>query len=184
LGRGLLEASWWGRFTPFRSRGGVFGQPSARALAGRCCWVLGRCRRRCLAVSGERVEAFERAEDRGDPGPVGGEVQGALAGVAGEVPGDVQDSVAQPLGLACFVFPVEGELLGPDRHIVRGQRKLQPRGVGREGVKREMRATGRFERLDAILDLGVLAVDLFQHGEILAVLVSDKALKTGARPRR
>ena len=51
---------------------------------------------------------------------------------------DVQDSVAQPLGLASFVFPVEGELLGPDRHIVRSQRELQPRGVSREGVKREM----------------------------------------------
>ena len=53
------------------------------------------------------VEALERVEDRAGPGPVGGEVQGGLSGVAGDLPGDVQDAVAQPLGFCDGVLAVE-----------------------------------------------------------------------------
>jgi hypothetical protein len=51
-----------------------------------------------LAIRRELLQAFERLEDRAGPGPVGGEVQGGAAGVAGELPGDVEDPVAKPLG--------------------------------------------------------------------------------------
>ena len=84
----------------------------------------------------ERVEAFERAENRGGPGPVGREVQCGLAGVAGELSGDVQDAVAQALGFGELVLAIERELLGPDGDVVRQQRELKPRRVGLEGVKR------------------------------------------------
>ena len=57
--------------------------------------------------AGERLQALEAVEDRVGPGPVGGEVQGDAAGVAGELPGDVQDPVAQPFGLVEPVFAVE-----------------------------------------------------------------------------
>ena len=80
-----------------------------------------------LAVRGERLEAFEGAQDRACPGPVGGEVQGRLAGVAGEVPGDVQEPVAQPFGLVELVLAVECEQLCPDGDVERGERELQPR---------------------------------------------------------
>ncbi len=68
----------------------------------------------------ERLEAFERAEDRGDPGPVGGEVQGGAPGVAGEWT-DVGITVSQPLGLTELVLAVEGEQLRPDGNVVCGQ---------------------------------------------------------------
>ena len=55
--------------------------------------------RRGSAARGERLELLKRAKDRAGPGPVGGEVQRGPAGVAGELPGYVQDPVAQPLGL-------------------------------------------------------------------------------------
>jgi hypothetical protein len=71
------------------------------------------------AVGGERLEAFERAEDRLGPGPVGWEVQGVAPGVVGELACDVQDPVAQPLGLADVVLAIEREQLRPDGDVVR-----------------------------------------------------------------
>jgi hypothetical protein len=59
-------------------------------------------------------------------------VQGELAGVAGEFAGDVQQPVAQALGLAGGVFAVEEQQLGPDGEIMGDQRGFQPRLVGRE----------------------------------------------------
>ena len=101
-------------------------------------------------------------EDRGGPGPVGGEVQRELSGVAGELSGDVQDAVAQPLGLADLVLAVERELLRPDHHVVRGEGELEPGGVRGEGVERQVAGARRLERLDPVLDLGVLAVQDLQ----------------------
>ena len=128
-------------------------------------------------MRGERVEALERAEDRGGPGPVSGEVQDGCACVTGELSGDVQDSVTQPLGLGDPMFAVEGELLGPDDQIVGVERELEPRGVRLERVEREVRDAGCFQVLDADFDLGVLTVVLFQRGEIVAGLVGDEALE-------
>ena len=111
------------------------------------------------------------------PGPVGGEVQGRLAGVAGELSGDVQDAVAQPLGLAELVFAVEREQLRPDGDVVRGERELEPRGVRFEGVERQVAGAGRLQRLDAVLDLSVLAVKYLELGDVLVGLVGDEALE-------
>ena len=106
----------------------------------------------------ERVEALERAEDRGGPGPVSGEVQRRCPGVTGQLSGDVQDPVTEPLGLCEPVLAVERELLGPDDQIVGAERELKPRGVRLERVEREARDAGRFHGLDAVLDLRVLTV--------------------------
>jgi hypothetical protein len=59
-------------------------------------------------------------------------VQREPAGVACEPAGDVQQPVAQSLGLADGVFAVEEQQLGPDGEIVRAERGFQPRLVGRE----------------------------------------------------
>ena len=84
------------------------------------------------------MESFEGAEDCLGPGPVGWEVQGGAPGVAGELPGDVQDPVAKPLGLTDPMLAVEREQLRPDHDVVCAQRELEPRGVRGEVVKRQI----------------------------------------------
>jgi len=145
----------------------VPGSLFSRSLDRRC----GRSslcggRRGWSVVRGERLEAFERLEDRGGPGPVGGEVERGAAGVAGELAGDVQDPVAKSLGLADLVLGVEREQLRPDGDVVRGERELEPRGVRRERVEWQVGGAGRLERLDAVLDLGVLAMQDLERGDV------------------
>ena len=60
---------------------------------------------------------------------------------------------------------------------MREERELKPRRVRGEAVEREVPGAGRLERLDAVLDLGVLAVSRLQHGDVRAVLVGDEALE-------
>lgn len=129
------------------------------------------------AVGGERAESLERAEDRGGPWPVGGEVQCGSAGVAGDLSGDVQDAVAQPLGFGDGVLAVEEQLLCPDEDVVGYQRELEPRRVCLEGLEREMPGAAGLECLDAVLDFGVLAVQRLERGDIGVVLVCDEALE-------
>ena len=105
-------------------------------------------------------------------------MQGAPACVAGELPGDVQDAVAQALGFADLVLAIEHEELCPDHDVVREQSELEPRGVRLERVEREARGTGRLQRLDAVLDLGVLAVQGLQGRDVRVLLIGDEALKT------
>ena len=57
------------------------------------------------------------------------------------------------------------------------QRELEPCGVRREGVEREVPGAGLLQRLDAILDFGVLAVEGLKRGDVLALLVGDEALE-------
>jgi hypothetical protein len=104
-------------------------------------------------------------------------VQRDAAGVVGDVPGDVKDAVAQPLGFADSVLAVEAELLGPDHDVVRCQRELQPRSVRLECVEREVPGAGLLECLDAVLNFGVLAVQRLQRSDVVAVLVGDEALE-------
>jgi hypothetical protein len=69
-------------------------------------------------------------------------VQGAPAGVAGDLPGDVQDAVAQPLGFADGVLAVEGQQPRPGEDVVSKQRQLKPRGVRPGGAEWEVSGTG------------------------------------------
>ena len=103
-----------------------------------------------------------------------------MSGVAGEVPGHVQDAVAKSLGFVYLVLAVEREQLRPDHHVVGSKREFQPRGVGGEGVERQVAGARLLERLDPVLDLGVLAVHEFQGRDVLAVLIGDEALEAVA----
>jgi hypothetical protein len=126
---------------------------------------------------GQRGEAFERAGDGGAPGPVGGQVQREPAGVAGQAAGDMQQAVAQSLGLAGGVVAVEEQQLGPDGEVVRAQRGFQPCLVGRERRERQVAEPGALEFADAVFDDRVGAVAGLQGSQIMVVLVGDKALK-------
>ena len=139
-----------------RQSGGPFSGSHWRRVVARSSSWSGPAGQPGAGSAWRRLNAWRIALG---PGPVGREVQGDSAGVAGELPGDVQDPVAQPLGLADLVLAVEREQLRPDHHVVRGERELEPRGVRVEGVERQVVGAGRLERLDAILDLGVLAVE-------------------------
>lgn len=160
---------------------GRCGQRSA-AAGGRVLSGLGRGGGR--RSGGQRGEALERLGDGGGPGPVGGQVQRQLAGVAGELAGDVQQPVAQSLGLADGMFAVEEQQLGPDGEIVGDQRRFQPRLVGCECRERQVGQAGALEFADAVFDDRVGAVAGLQGRQILVGLIGDEALKSGARRRR
>jgi hypothetical protein len=104
-------------------------------------------------------------------------VQRELTGVAGQASGDVQQAVAQPLGLADAVLAVEAQQLGPDGQMVRAERGFQPRLVRRGCGERQVRETDALERADAVFDDGVGAVASLQDGEVGVGLVGDEALK-------
>jgi hypothetical protein len=89
----------------------------------------------------------------------------------------VQDAVAHTLGLGEPVLTVEGQKLCPDHDVVGCQRELEPRGVSGKRVKRQVRRAAGLERLDAVLDLGVLAVKDLQGGDVRVLLVGDEALE-------
>ncbi len=55
-----------------------------------------------------------------------------------EPAGDVQQLVAQSLGLGLGEFSGEGECLGPDDQVVREHHDLQPYLVERELFEREL----------------------------------------------
>jgi hypothetical protein len=63
---------------------------------------------------------------------------------------------------------------------VRRERELEPRGVGGKIVERQVAGARRLERLDAILDLGVLAVKELERGDVRVCLVGDEALEAMA----
>jgi hypothetical protein len=67
--------------------------------------------------------------------------------------------------------------LGPDEDVVGCQRELEPCRVCLEGLEREVSGAACLECLDAVLDLGVLAVGRLERGDVLAWLVGDEALE-------
>lgn len=117
------------------------------------------------AVGRQRVESLERGEQRGGPGPVVLEMQRGAPGVARQARGDVQDAVAQPLGLSDRVLTLQAGVLGPDGQVVCDQRDLKPRGVGLPVAEGQVGEAHRFEAADAVLDDGVLAMTSLQTRE-------------------
>jgi hypothetical protein len=59
-------------------------------------------------------------------------------------------------------------------------RELKPGGVGGEGLEGQVASAGGLQRLDAVLDLGVLAMGRLQRGDVVVVLVGDEALEAMA----
>ena len=95
-------------------------------------------------------------------------MQRELAGVAGKAPGDVQQPVAQSLGLADGVLAVEQQQLGPDGQVMRAERGFQPRLVGRKRRERQVGQAGALEAADAVFDDRVGAVASLQGGQIVS----------------
>jgi hypothetical protein len=73
------------------------------------------------------------------------------------------------------VLTLERQLLCEDHDVVGEQRELEPRRVSGEGVEGHVRGTGGLQRLAAILDRGVGAMQDLQGGDLLPVLVGDEA---------
>lgn len=78
---------------------------------------------------GQRVEAGERVGEVGRPGPGCLEAQVGAAGVEGQARGDVQQAVAQALGLGAREVAGQQEGLRPGEQVVGDEHQLQPDAV-------------------------------------------------------
>jgi hypothetical protein len=97
-----------------------------------------------------------------------------------EPPGDVQQPVAQPLGLGLGQVSVEHERLGPDDQVVREHHDLQPHLVQSELLERELGKPGVLVVTDPVLDVGVLAVAALHDGDVGVGLVGEDRLEAVA----
>jgi hypothetical protein len=95
-----------------------------------------------------------------------------------EPSGDVQELVAQSLGLGLGELPGKQQGLGPDDQVVRERHDLQPHLVVRERSERELRQAGVLVVADAVLDVRVLAVATLDLGDVLVGLVGKDRLET------
>ena len=94
-----------------------------------------------------------------------------------EPPSDVQQLVAQPLGLGLGQLPIEQQRLGPDNQVVREHHDLQPDILEREFLERELGQAGVLVVADPVLDVRVLAVAALQDGDVLVGLVGEDRLE-------
>ncbi len=95
--------------------------------------------------------------------------------MADDPPGDVQQPVAQPLGFGRGELAVEAEQLHPAEQVLGDERQLKPGLVVLEGVVGKVAHAGVLAGADAVLDSGAAAVAQLQRGEVVAVLVAEKA---------
>jgi hypothetical protein len=108
------------------------------------------------------------------------EVEPRAAAGEREAAGDVQQLVAQPLGLGCGQLAVCQQRLCPDDQVVRQRHDLQPNLVERELLERELLKAGVFVVADPVLDPGALAVTALDHGDLLIALVGEDRLEAVA----
>src|SRR5215216_6717848 len=137
-------------------------------------------RRRCWAGSAAQRQGpqpGERTGERGCPRPGGLQPQDEAAGVAGHAGGDMQQPVAQGLGLGHRERTVQQQRLGPAAKVLGGQDQLQPNGVAPHEVERQVLEAGGLGGADAVLDPGALAVAQLQPGQAGVGLVGDKTWK-------
>src|SRR4051794_34169992 len=125
-------------------------------LAGRR--VVAAPERRRSAERGDRAQARERVGECLGPGPVGLESQAGAATVVDDPSGDVQQPVAQSLGLGLGELAVEAGQLRPGQQVLGDERELQPGLVVLEGVVRQVAHPGVLAGADAVLDAGAAAV--------------------------
>src|SRR3954471_783229 len=99
------DRGWVG---PFAGGGDAVGGHAGAGCVARGCGVLGVGGRPRSARGGwERFEAAEGGDELAGPGPGALEVQLASAGGERQPGGDVQQPVAQPLGLGLLKLAVE-----------------------------------------------------------------------------
>jgi hypothetical protein len=107
-------------------------------------------------------------------------VQLAAACGEREPAGDVQQLVAQPLGLGLGELAVQQQCLGSDDQVMRQEHDLKPHLVECELFERELGQAGVFVGADAVLDPGVLAVAALEHRDVLVAPVSEDRLEAVA----
>jgi hypothetical protein len=97
--------------------------------------------------------------------------------MADEAGGDVQQPVAQRLGLGDGEGAVEQQRLGPAGEVWGGQDQLQPDGVAAQQVEGEVAQPGGLGGADAVLDPSALAVPQLQPGDVGIGLVGEEDLE-------
>ena len=95
--------------------------------------------------------------------------------VTHELGGDVEQPLAKALGFGDREFAVQADQLGPGEEVLGDQRELEPGLVVLERVVREVAHAGVLAGADAVLDPGAAAVTQFQRGDVVLVLVGEKA---------
>jgi hypothetical protein len=80
------------------------------------------------------------------------------AGVTDDPGGDVQEPVAQRLGLGDRQRTVQQQRLRPAGEVLGSKDQLQPDGVAAQQVERQVGKAGGLGGADAVLDPGALAV--------------------------
>jgi len=93
---------------------------------------------------------------------------------------NVQQPVAQRLGLGEREGAVQQQRLGPAGEVLGGQDQLQPDGVAPPAVERQVLRAGGLGSADAVLDPGALAVPQLQGAQVRVGLVGDKDLEAVA----
>ena len=87
-----------------------------------------------------------------------GDAQPSLPRGTGKPGGDVQQPVAQLLGLRGGEVTIEEQQVRPGEQVDAGEGELQPGGVDREQAGGESAEAGVLAATDAVLDAGVAAV--------------------------
>src|SRR5215813_9310655 len=118
------------------------------------------------------------------PGPVGADLEEALAGVMREAGGDVPDPVAERVrvGFPQVRVVAEAEQAGPGREVGGDVRGDDPAAVDLPGLRRQPAQPHGLGGADAAgLDAGVLAVD---DVDVLGMVAARDAADTGVRDVR
>jgi len=92
----------------------------------------------------------------------------------------VQQSVAQALGFAARELAVQREGLGIEEEFLGDEDELEPHGVGDKVAEGQVLKAAVLGGADAVLDAGAGAMETFQGGDVLAVLVGKDRLEAVA----
>jgi hypothetical protein len=177
---GVVVVAWSGCAEPRAPCFAVLRAAAIAAVAGR---LFGVSVGRWLVSAGggwQRFEAREGGGELGGPWPCALKVELRAASGERQPGGDMQQSVAQPLGLGLGELAVEQQRLGPDDQVVREPHDLQPRLVERELLERELGQAGVLVVADPVLDVGVLTVAALDDRDVLIVLVGEDRLEAVA----
>jgi hypothetical protein len=101
---------------------------------------------------GEGADPVPGGDDRGCPGPGGGDFEVAPAAAAGQAAGGVQDAVAQRFRLGAGEVAVEGKVAQPGEQGGSGQRRGEPGAVQGQQVAGELADPSVFPGPDGVLD--------------------------------
>lgn len=159
---------------PFASLREAFGAGRNRLAEGDVKSDRGR-RRGLWAGTGRQHAQPREGRDQGfGPGPGARQAQAGAPGRAHHPAGDVQEALAQPLGLGEGQLALEAEKTGPGEQLLGDQRELQPHLVVFEGGEGQVAHPGVLAAADLVLDFCPAAVAQLQGRDVGAVLVGDE----------